>query len=74
MHREAIGPSCMGPIASLWLGHLGLYLSQACAPHDTACDPRQVLASDAGEKATVSDFLGDAGAVASSLGALSLAA
>jgi len=49
-------------------------LSQACAPHDTACDPWQVLASDAGEKATVSDFLGDAGAVASSLGALSLAA
>jgi len=44
------------------------------APCDSARDTWQVLASDAGAKATVSDFLGGAGAVASSLGALSLAA
>lgn len=37
-----------------------------------SCGPGQVLASEVSDKALVSDFLGDAGAVSSSLGALKL--
>lgn len=43
-------------------------------PSKTSCGPGQVLASEVSDKARVSDFLGDAGAVSSSLGALKLTA